>query len=154
MALDGFSMANLGMPKDITSAQALASTEQQMAENGGKIVNKIDRALNKKINNEEEKQHKRQYFEDGFKEKKDDEEDDEENSEKESLEEENLEQKKENNSKLNSKDLVVRYNNINDKIELYNKNTKKTEETIKPKDFVEMITKLDYNSGILLDKSI
>ena len=40
------------------------------------------------------------------------------------------------------------------KVELYNKSTKKAVETIRPKDFVEMVAKLDYNSGILVNKKI
>ena len=58
MGVDGFSMASVGMPKDITSAQAAATTEQQVFGAEEKVVNKIDRALNKRINNDEEKEHK------------------------------------------------------------------------------------------------
>ena len=64
MSVDGFSMSSLGMPKDITSAQAAATAEQVVQMGNEKVVGKIDRALNKKINNDEEKErNKNQYFE-------------------------------------------------------------------------------------------
>ena len=53
MSVDGFSMASLGMPKDITSAQAAITTEQGVNTGNEKVVGKIDRALNKRINNKE-----------------------------------------------------------------------------------------------------
>ena len=168
MGVDGFSMASVGLPKDITSAQVAASTEQHIISGDEKVVNKIDRALNKKINNDENKEHKHQFFEDGFQE-----EDDEENSDQETEDsskdaaENNSEEFDKNLSNKSSKvkkykpyeikdpeNVIVRYNDLNDKIELYNKSTQKAVETIKPKDFVEMVTKLDYNSGILVNKKI
>lgn len=164
MGVDGFSMASLSMPKDITSAQAAATVEQQVGGIGEKVVNKIDRAINKKINNDEEKEKKNQYFEDGFKEKDEDEEEDEEGKDKDKEEsakfESNSEKKSSNVKKYkhekikDPENLIVRYNGLNDKIELYNKASKKTVETIKPEAFVEMISKLDYNSGVLVNKKI
>lgn len=166
MGVDGFSMASLSMPKDITSAQAAATVEQQVGGIGEKVVNKIDRAINKKINNDEEKEKKNQYFEDGFKEKDEDEEEDEEGKDKDKDKEESAKfesnsEKKSSNVKRykhekikDPENLIVRYNGLNDKIELYNKVSKKTVETIKPEAFVEMISKLDYNSGVLVNKKI
>ncbi|MGN0018698.1 MAG: hypothetical protein ACI37S_06625 [Candidatus Gastranaerophilaceae bacterium] len=167
MGVDGFSMASVGMPKDITSAQAAATTEQQVFGAEEKVVNKIDRALNKRINNDEEKEHKNQYFEDGFQEDEKDEDDEDselEDSEDEPEDSEDSSSKsgdrKQNVKKYkpyeikDPENVIVRYNSVNDKVELYNKSTKKAVETIRPKDFVEMVAKLDYNSGILVNKKI
>ena len=163
MGVDGFSMASIGMPKDITSAQAAATTEQQVVNADEKVVNRIDRALNKRINNDEEKEHKNQYFDDGFQEDDEEDEDENENSEESENSEELPAETDENNQNVKKykpyeikdpENVIVRYNNVNDKVELYNKATKKAVETIRPKDFVEMITKLDYNSGILVNKKI
>lgn len=58
MSVDGFSMSSLGLPKDITSAQMAASTEQAVLNAGEKVVGKIDKVLNKRIDNntDEEKE--------------------------------------------------------------------------------------------------
>ena len=78
MSVDGFSMSSLGLPKDITSAQMTASTEQAVLNAGEKVVGKIDRALNKKIdNNTDEEKEKNQFFEDGFQKDNDDDNEDE-----------------------------------------------------------------------------
>ena len=50
--------------------------------------------------------------------------------------------------------VLIKFNKYTDRIELYNKVTKKTIETISSNDFLEMINKLDYNSGVLVNKSI
>ena len=86
MSVDGFSIASLGLPKEITSAQVAANAEYVAQMGNEKVVGKIDRALNKKINNDEEKEHKNQYFEDGFKQSDDEEEEKEEDKKRESEE--------------------------------------------------------------------
>jgi len=161
MSVDGFSMASLGMPKDITSAQAAITTEQGVNTGNEKVVGKIDRALNKRINNDEkEENQKNKYFNDGFREEKDEDEDEKEG--------ENPEQILDKDAKISSKqaralktglikdleNVIIKINSKTDKIELYNKVTKKTIESINANDFVEMINKLDYNAGILVNKSI
>ena len=159
MSVDGFSMSALGLPKDITSAQAAASVEQGVLSSGEKTVEKIDRAVNKRINNDEkEEKNKNNFFQDGYAE----EDADEENEEKD--EEGSLNK----DSKISSKhaqkyksllikdpeNVIIKVNKYTDRIELYNKITKKTLESINADDFLEMINKLDYNSGILVNKSI
>lgn len=161
MSVDGFSMSALGLPKDITSAQASASVEQSMFNSGEKTVEKIDRALNKRINNEEkeEKNKKNNFFQDGYAE---DEEDKDEDENKENNSSVNKDVKMTSKSAKQYKTLlikdpenvVIKVNKFTDRIELYNKVTKKTLESINADDFLEMINKLDYNSGILVNKSI
>lgn len=167
MSVDGFSMSSLGLPKDITSAQMTASTEQAVLNAGEKVVGKIDRALNKKIdNNTDEEKEKNQFFEDGFQED-DDEEDNEEQQEESkgsSIDpnetfDDGISRKKRNKRYKapvikDPENITIRFNNNLNNIELYNIVTNKTVETIDAEDFVNMVNKLDYNSGILVNKNI
>lgn len=160
MSVDGFSMSSLGLPKDITSAQMAASTEQAVLNAGEKVVGKIDKVLNKRIdNNTDEEKEKNQFFEDGF--QKDEE--DEENAQHQSFlntDEEfkdGIEKKKRKYKAPVIKDpenITIRFNNDLNNIELYNIVTNKTVESIQTEEFVSMVNKLDYNSGILLNKNI
>lgn len=170
MSVDGFSMANLGLPKDITSAQMAASTEQAVLNASERVVGKIDRALNKKIdNNTDEEKEKNKFFEDGF---QDDDEDDDENSEDENQEnaketslnanevfDDGIARKKRNQRYKppvikDPENITIRFNNDLNNIELYNIVTNKTVESIDTEDFVNMVNKLDYNSGIFVNKNI
>lgn len=156
MSVDGFSMSSLGMPKDITSAQAAATAEQVVQMGNEKVVGKIDRALNKKINNDEEKErNKNQYFEDGYESSEDENQEDDESgvNKDEKLSLKNA-KKYQNISIKDPENVIIRINDKNDKIELYNKATKKIIESIKADDFLDMMNNLDYNSGILANFKI
>lgn len=169
MSVDGFSMSSLGLPKDITSAQMTASTEQAVLNAGERVVGKIDRALNKKIdNNTDEEKENKQFFEDGFQEDDEDDEDKDnedqnENNPKSAINEDEvfndgIARKKRRRHKTpiisDPENITVRFNNGLNNIELYNIVTNKTVESIDTEDFVSMVNKLDYNSGILLNKNI
>ena len=158
MSVDGFSMSSLGLPKDITSAQAAVTSEQSINSGNEKIVGKIDRALNKKINNDEKEENQRnKYFNDGFKEENEEDEEENNNEETSIDKDEKITGQKARNYKTTIKDpenVVIKINKKTDKIELYNSVTKKIIESINANDFIEMINKLDYNSGILVNKSI
>lgn len=167
MSVDGFSMSSLGLPKDITSAQVAASTEQAVLNTSEKVVGKIDRALNKKIdNNTDEEKEKNQFFEDGFQDD-DDEEDNEEQQEEskgssidpnETFDDGISRKKRFKRYKApvikDPENITIRFNNNLNNIELYNIVTNKTVETINTDDFVSMVNKLDYNSGILVNKNV
>ncbi|MBR2526619.1 hypothetical protein IKE67_09165 [bacterium] len=159
MSVDGFSMSSLGV-KDITSAQAAAATEHAVNTGNDKVVGKIDRALNKRINNEEkEENQKNQYFNDGYK-NEDEDENENENEEGKAFvdKDEKITTKKARSIKStlikDPENVIITVNNKTDKIELYNKVTKRIVETINATDFLEMINKLDYNSGIIVNKLI
>ena len=161
MSVDGFSIASLGLPKEVTSAQAAANAEHVAQTGNEKVVGKIDRALNKKINNDEEKEHKNQYFEDGFEQSDEDDEEEKNEKKQEKNEKSDLSVFEPENSAgyrppviKDPENIVVRYNSKTEKVELFNKVTKKTVESIKTEDFVEMINKLDYNSGVLVNRKI
>lgn len=168
MSVDGFSMSSLGLPKDITSAQMTASTEQAVLNASEKVVGKIDRALNKKIdNNTDEEKEKNQFFEDGF--QKDDDDDNEDENQEEEAKGFSVNQDEIFNDGIARKkrfkrykapvikdpeNITIRINNNLNNIELYNIVTNKTVEIIDAEDFVNMVNKLDYNSGILVNKNI
>ncbi len=159
MSVDGFSISALGLPKDITSAQAAASVEQGVLNSGEKSVEKIDRAVNKRINNDEkEEKNKNNFFQDGYAEEDADDEKEEKDEEGSLNKDAKISSK--NAQKYKSllikdpENVIIKVNKYTDRIELYNKITKKTLESINADDFLEMINKLDYNSGILVNKSI
>lgn len=166
MSVDGFSMSSLGLPKDITSAQVAASTEQAVLNSSEKVVGKIDGVLNKRVDdNTEEEKEKNQYFEDGFQKDDDDEGEDEEQEENhhesslnpDEVFNDGIEKKKRKYQAPIIKDpenITIRFNNDLNNIELYNIVTNKTVESIKTDEFVDMINKLDYNSGIFVNKNI
>ncbi len=158
MSVDGFSIANFNLPKDITSAQAAATAEQVVFTGNEKVVGKIDKALNKKINNDEEKGNQNKFFEDAYEESKDENEDEEENDESGIDKDKRLSTKSAKRYKnlvINDpENVVIKINNKTDKIELYNKSTNKILESIKAQDFLDMINKLDYNSGIMVNLNI
>ena len=158
MSVDGFSMSSIGLPKDITSAQAALTSEQSINAGGEKVVGKIDRALNKKINNDEEKEDgkKNQYFNDGFKENEDENDEDNENTSIDKDEKITTQKAKSLNPSFikDSENVLIKVNNKTNKIELYNKITNRIIESINANDFIEMINRLDYNSGILVNRSI
>jgi len=157
MGVDGFSMASLGMPKDITSAQAAVTTEQGVLSGNEKIVGKIDRALNKRINNDEKEENpKNKYFNDGFNEEDDEEDENDENSSVNKDEKISLKNAKNLKTAIikDTENIVIKVNNVTERIELYNKVTKKIVESITANDFLEMINRLDYNAGVLVNKSI
>ena len=155
MSVDGFSMSSLGMPKDITSAQAATTAEHVVQMGNDKVVGKIDKALNKKINNDEEKKQNQnnQYFDDSY-----ESEENEDEQESDVDKDEKLSAKKARRYKhISIKDpenVVIKVNSESDKIELYNKATNKVIESIKAEDFIDMINNLDYNSGILVNFKI
>lgn len=159
MSVDGFSMASFNLPKDVTSAQAAATAEQVVFSGNDKVVGKIDKALNKKINNDEEKSNQNKYFEDAYEDSKDEDEDEkDESSESGVNKDEKISLKNAKKYKKlvinDPENVTIKINNKSDRIELYNKSTNKIIESIKAQDFLEMINKLDYNSGIMVNLNI
>lgn len=157
MSVDGFSIANFNLPKDVTSAQAAATAEQVVFTGNEKVVGKIDRALNKKINNDEEKSNQNKYFEDAYEESNEDDDENEERDESDVNKDEKISSKNAKRYKnivIDPENVVIKINSKTDKIELYNKSTNKILESIKAQDFLDMINKLDYNSGIMVNLNI
>lgn len=157
MALDGFSMGNLGLPNEITSAQ-MANQAEQLAQRDAEIKIKDVSEMAEKhgIKRKEDDSESNQFF-DGFKKKQDDEGEDE--GIDDSIEEFTIESRAVNN--LNEKDLErnpkefsIRINPETEMVELYSTKQDRVLETISPKDLMGLLSKLDGASGILVNRKI
>lgn len=150
MGLDGFSMGNLGLNADMTSAQ-MANQAEQIArkESMVKIKDVTEAAEDGGVKRKEEDEPDKNEFYDGFK-KNDDEEEDEENSDKDErslLKDVDFEIK-------DPKELSVRINSNTEQVELFNKKNERIIETISAKDLMEVVSKLDGSSGVLVNRKI
>lgn len=150
MGLDGFSMGNLGLNADLTSAQ-MANQAEHLAKKENEIKIKDvtqladDQGVKRK---DEEANDPKEQFNDGFRKKKQE----LQESEKEKaiyaiLNEKDLENK-------DPKDFSIRINSATDMIELFNNKNEKILETISAKDLMELMSKLNSAAGILVNKKI
>lgn len=150
MGLDGFSMANLGLHKDVTSAE-MANQVEQLANKGLEFkIKDIDNLVEKKgiERKEEGSGGNNQTFDDGlFQKKEEDEYEDELSSAEMQLIEQELEQK-------DPREFSVRINPKTEMVELYNNRSKKIIETINAEDLMGLVSKLDDATGVLVNKKI
>ncbi len=145
MGLDGFSMGNLGLNIDMTSAQ-MANQAEQLAKKGSefKIKNVSELLKENGVKEKEEQKQNKNQFNDGFKERKND---DNNNEEQRLLNEKSFENK-------NPKEFSVRINSETELIELFNNKDEKVLETISAQDLMELVSKMDSASGILVNRKI
>jgi len=144
MGLDGFSMGNLGLNTDLTSAQ-MANQAEQLAKKGSefKIKNVSELSNENGVKEKEERKQNKNQFNDGFKERKND----NNNEEQRLLNEKSFENK-------NPKEFSVRINSETELIELFNNKDEKVLETISAQDLMELVSKMDNASGILVNRNI
>lgn len=137
MGLDGFSMNNLGVHKELTSAQ-LANNAEALAQKGS-IIKTVDNLSSKnKTKNkefEEEEEIPVYFFEEDEKEK----------------DRENNKNKKNNGD---AKKYTVKLNSQTQLIELIDLEKEKIIETISPNDLIKLVSKLSSTSGILVNRRI
>jgi uncharacterized FlaG/YvyC family protein len=144
MGIDGFSMSNLGLGNEMTSVQ-MATQAEQLAKKGNEFIIKDVQELaqdggvkRKKEQSESEKQ-----FNDALPNKKNQKDEEEKNY----LAEKDFEGK-------DPKEFSVRINPETEMVELFNNKEQKVLETIPPKNLMELISKLDGASGILVNRKI
>lgn len=143
MGIDGFSIGNLGLNNEMTSVQ-MATQAEQLAQKGNEFIIKDvkemaeDGGVKRKEENAESEEKNNNRFK---KKKKQNEE------EKNYLAEIELENK-------DPKEFSVRLNPETELVELYNTKEEKVLQTIPPKDLMELISKLDNASGILINRKI
>lgn len=144
MGLDGFSMGNLGLNTEMTSVQMAAQAEQlalkgnefiikdvqELAKDGG-VKRKEEQAESEDQSQNQRPNKRKQRNQEGSN----------------YLAEKDLENK-------DPKEFSVRINPQTELIELYNVKEGKILETIPPKDLMELISKLDNASGILVNRKI
>lgn len=143
MGIDGFSMGNLGLNNDLTSVQ-MATQAEQLAQKGNEFIIKDvkEMAEDGGVKRKEENAESEEKNNSRFKKKKNQNED-----EKNYLAEQELENK-------DPKEFSVRLNPQTELVELYNTKDEKVLQTIPPKDLMELISKLDSASGILVNRKI
>lgn len=151
MALDGFSLRQVGLGQDKTSAHMAMNTEHNIKQNmGSKSVDQIastegEKAIklddNKNEKNKKKKSKKKSKVnpEDSY-----------------TLDSDNLSSNVKDldfYTKFSDK-LGIRMNKNTDVIELFNKETNKVVETISTLDLIKLIDKLKISSGVLVNKKI
>ena len=150
MGLDGFSMGNLGLGAELTSAQ-MANQAEQIARKESelriKTINESvkDGGVKRKEKDAEEKN----QFDDGFKK---DEEAEGENEEEQSKAENRLKEIDFENQ--NPKEFSIRINPNNEQVELFNNKNEKVIETISAEELMYIVSKLDSASGVLVNRKI
>lgn len=158
MGLDGFSMGNLGLNATLTSAQ-MANQAEYLAQKDSEIIIKdVEKLEKEQAVKRKEEEEQNQQFNDGFK-KNEDEEDsgqeDETISNDTTLNEEITTELIERDfASKDPKEFSVRLNQETDMIELINNKEDKVLETIKAQDLMNMVSKLNSASGILVNRKI
>lgn len=145
MGLDGFSMGNLGLHKEVTSAQ-MANQAEQLATRGSEFKIRDISNIGDKKGIERKKEgsgNNQETFKDGFLNKQGE----EENPFLEQMAQEDFE-------KADPKEFSVRVNPRTEMVELYNNQSNKIIETISAEDLMGLLSKLDSASGILVNKKI
>ena len=160
MALDGFSIRQVGLGQDNTSAQMAVNTEQSIKSGlGTKNVDQIANMDSEKAVTLDEEKEKESPTKKRTKLKKKGSKKSASNTKVEepyTIETESLD------SKIKDLDfytkfadqLAIRLNKNSEVIELYNKNTNKVVETINTIDLIKLIDKLKISSGVLVNKKI
>lgn len=152
MGLDGFSIGNLGINLDMTSAQ-LANQSERIAQKESEIIIKD-------VSESAE--------ESGVKRKEEDDENSENNQSEDGTSDEKEEEDKRNNAEQNfysnltdkdfekagPKDFSVKINVQKDMIELYSNVEGRVLHTISPEDMIALVSKLNNASGVLVNRKI
>lgn len=147
LGLDGFSMGNLGLNTDMTSAQ-MANQAEHLANKEFEVkIKDVEQLAEEQLIKRKEEDSEEKHAREDAKKK-------EQNQEQEP-EDENL-------SLLNEKDFEskdprefsVRINPRTEMIELFNNKEERILETISATDLMHLISKLDSASGILINRKI
>ena len=156
MALDGFSIRQVGLGQDNTSAQMAANTEHEIRQSlSTKNVDQIAQTDSEKavtLDEEKEKDNPKKKAKKKGKKKKNNDNTEEAytvdvNSTTDSVIDLDF------YAKFSDK-LGIRLNKFSDVIELYNKETEKTVEAITAQDLIKIVDRLKISSGILVNKKI
>lgn len=144
MGLDGFSIGNLGLNTNVTSAQLASQVEHlAMKESEIKIKDVTELAEDAGVKRKDKDADNNNQFQDGFKKNADEHEDETPSN----IDEKEIESK-------DPRDFSVRLNPDTGMVELYNNKEERILETISPKDLMHMVAKLNSASGILVNRKI
>lgn len=146
MGLDGFSMSNLGLHRDLTSAQ-MSNQAEVLATKGleFKIKDVAEAASQKGVKRkEDDSDGGGASFEDNSKQSK----------EQHARDEIQNRLKEQEFERQDPKEFSVRINPSNEMIELYNNKNNRIIESISANDLMVLISKMDSASGILVNRKI
>jgi len=142
MGLDGFSLGNLGLATDLTSAQ-MSNQAEHLARKGSEfIIKDVSKAVEStevKIKDEEETP------QEGFKQK---------DRKKKDNQDKGLGLSIEDFESQNPKEFSVRINSETEMVELYSNKNNRIIETMSADDLMELLAKLNGASGILVNRKI
>lgn len=147
MSVDGFLMGNLGLSAEMSSAQ-MASQSEHLAKKESEIkIKDLDEAeKDGGVKRKSEEEDANQEFNDGFKQKK-------EESEADDLQlQDNLIERDFENGDPNQ--FSIRINSETEMVELLNNKNGKIVESINAEDLMQVISRLDNASGILVNRKI
>lgn len=147
MGLDGFSMGNLGLNVDMTSAQMASQAEHLAKKESQFKIKDVEEMVHDKEIERKDEHSRKQDQQDSENKKKQQEENSESSKEKLAL----IEQKFENQD---LKEFSIRINSNTDLIELFNNKEEKIMETISAADLMHVLSKLDSASGVLVNRKI
>lgn len=140
MGLDGFSISNLGLHKEFTSAQ-LASNADALAKKGTELsIKNIEGLTEKQKITEKESDSETDNLEASYY---------EENEDNDNEENDNSEEQEQDTKKYS-----VKLNNSSQLIELIDTENDEIIETISPNDLIKLVAKLNSTSGILVNRKI
>lgn len=145
MSVDGFLMGNLGITTEVSSAQ-MASRAEHNANKESEIkikdLNEAEKDGGVKAKTDEER-NSQQEFEDGFRKNN--------NSDDDELQSHLTEEEIENSD---PKEFSIRINSKTEKVELINNKSGNIVESIKAQDLMQVMSRLDNASGILVNRKI
>lgn len=149
MGLDGFSMGNLGLNADMTSAQ-MANQVEHLANKESKFkIKDVEESVKEQgIKRKEEDEENQNQFNEGFEKKKEEEED-----KKNEVQTKSFLTEKDFDGR-DPKEFAVRINPKTELVELFSNRDNKILETISAPDLMELISKLDSASGVLVNRKI
>lgn len=148
MGLDGFSMGNLGLNAELTSAQMATQAEQlAMKESEIKIKDVTKMAEDAGVKRKDEDSENKNPFEDNLS-------DNQESDENKGKDEKNDKSAEKFFESKNPRDFSLRINYTTELIELYNNKEEDVLETINATDLMNVISRLDNPSGILVNRKI
>jgi uncharacterized FlaG/YvyC family protein len=148
MGLDGFAMGNLGLNADLTSAQ-MANQVEQLAKKESEFLIKdvTELSYGNGVKRKKGEQEGKNTFNGGFKQKKKDDIINSDEDEKKTLNEDSFIQK-------DLKDFFLRVNPKTNSIELFSNKDGRVLEEIPASDLMELVSRMNNPSGILVNKRI
>ena len=150
MSVDGFSMGNIGLTAELSASQIAGQAEHLARKESETIIKDVNQAEKEEgvKRKKDDEENNKQGFDDGF--SKNDEESNESEDEQQqihTLTENDIENQ-------DPKTFSIRINDKTEMVELYNNKSKKTVESMKAEELMDVVLKLDNASGVLVNRKV